>query len=135
MSTKEQIRTTVLRGEKYCGSREISPFSLPTQREVQVLMYQAMGLTNDEIARKLGISWRTVKNHNNTLHKRLNVGTRGELGAIFWHSLSALSRSKPEFTLEDLQATLIQQAKNPDKNDLTAAATRVGKLFEDSKGS
>jgi DNA-binding NarL/FixJ family response regulator len=62
--------------------RESSARSL-TPREVEVLRLLQSGFANKEIARALGISTRTVKNHLHTVYDKLNVHTRGEASARF----------------------------------------------------
>lgn len=47
-----------------------------TQREVQILQHVAEGLANKEIARKLSISERTVKNHLSNIMEKLHVNSR-----------------------------------------------------------
>jgi two-component system nitrate/nitrite response regulator NarL len=51
----------------------------PREREVLVLIEQ--GMTNKEIARRLGIEVRTVKNHVHNLLEKLRVRRRGEAAA------------------------------------------------------
>jgi DNA-binding NarL/FixJ family response regulator len=99
--TLQDLRSTVasvLRGETVCPPgvvgalvRHISDLAAPdhdlvdnghlTSREREVLFLIEEGLTNKEIARRLGIEERTVKNHvHNVLHK-LRVRHRGEAAA------------------------------------------------------
>lgn len=47
-----------------------------TQREVEILQHVAGGLANKEIARALGISERTVKNHLSNIMGKLQVNSR-----------------------------------------------------------
>jgi len=49
-----------------------------TQREYQVIMLVARGLSNKEVARHLGISDGTVKLHMNKIIKKLGVKSRYE---------------------------------------------------------
>lgn len=54
-----------------------SPESLGlTDRETEVLSAVARGLSNSEIAKKLFLSEKTVKNHINRIFRKLNVSTR-----------------------------------------------------------
>jgi two-component system nitrate/nitrite response regulator NarL len=50
-----------------------------TSREREVLVFIEQGLTNKEIARRLGIEERTVKNHVHNLLEKLRVRHRGAL--------------------------------------------------------
>jgi two-component system, NarL family, response regulator NreC len=50
-----------------------------TVREAEVLRLIALGHTNTEIARQLGVSARTVETHRANVHGKLGVRTRAEL--------------------------------------------------------
>jgi two-component system, NarL family, nitrate/nitrite response regulator NarL len=52
----------------------------PREREILVLIEE--GLSNKEIARRLSIEVRTVKNHVHSLLEKLNVHRRGEAAAL-----------------------------------------------------
>ena len=58
------------------GARRLTP------RETQILFDLERGATNKEIARRLGISAATVKNHVHHLLEKLEVRRRQEAGAI-----------------------------------------------------
>lgn len=47
-----------------------------TQREIEILQHVAGGLANKEIARRLTISERTVKNHLSNIMEKLHVNSR-----------------------------------------------------------
>ncbi len=49
------------------------PPDYPTQRQLQVLLLAAKGLTFQQIADRLGISLYTVKSHAQALHHNLEV--------------------------------------------------------------
>ena len=53
-----------------------------TRREVEVLKLIAEGLFNKEIASKLDISERTVKNHVSNIFKKIDVSDRTQ-AAVF----------------------------------------------------
>jgi DNA-binding NarL/FixJ family response regulator len=52
------------------------PYERLTQRELEVLQSAADGLTNREIAERLFISEKTVKNHISNIFSKLNVNDR-----------------------------------------------------------
>ena len=52
-----------------------------TSREAEVLGLLAAGLSNAQIADRLGLSGRTVGNHVSAILRKLGVRTRGEAGA------------------------------------------------------
>jgi len=57
--------------------KEVVPLVTPvTQREVEILQHVAAGLANKEIASRLGISERTVKNHLSNIMEKLQVNSR-----------------------------------------------------------
>ncbi len=61
------------RGRCGCGAGHL------TNREIEVLRLAAMGLSSNEIARKLGISPRTVDDHLSVMRQRVGAADRGEL--------------------------------------------------------
>jgi two-component system nitrate/nitrite response regulator NarL len=96
-----ELKTTVagvVRGETVCppsvvgvlvrhvsdaAASECGPVddSRLTCREREVLVLIELGLTNKEIARRLGIEERTVKNHVHSVLEKLRVHHRGEAAA------------------------------------------------------
>jgi two-component system, NarL family, response regulator NreC len=83
----EAIRLAA-RGEEYVSPRvaerlQVLRHSLAggelSVREVEVLRLIALGHTSVEVARKLGISPRTVETHRAHIHTKLVVRTRAEL--------------------------------------------------------
>ena len=50
----------------------------PTDRELEVLLAYAHGRTVSETAAQLGITRSTVKNHLQSLYRKLEVGNRTE---------------------------------------------------------
>ena len=68
------------RAETPAASR---PLHSLTSRERQVLSHLSSGLTNREIALKLGLSVKTVKQHKTLLFAKIGVRNRVEATAIF----------------------------------------------------
>lgn len=58
-------------------AKDLAPVLAPlTHREVEILHHVAAGLANKEIAHRLGISERTVKNHLSNIMEKLQVNSR-----------------------------------------------------------
>lgn len=57
-----------------------------SEREQQVLVLVAKGLCNGDIAKKLGVSEKTVRHHITHIFAKLGVETRAELIALAWES-------------------------------------------------
>ncbi|WP_203840676.1 LuxR C-terminal-related transcriptional regulator [Winogradskya humida] len=87
------IAAALLRGmgRRGAGVREQASRMTPREREVLVLL--EAGLSNKEIARRLSIEIRTVKNHVHNLMEKLNVRRRGEAAALMLSQRFALDLS------------------------------------------
>lgn len=66
-----------------------------TAREVEILELIAAGLTNREIARRLVITEKTVKNHAHQIYKRLGAAGR-EHAAARWLELNSATGEEPD---------------------------------------
>jgi DNA-binding NarL/FixJ family response regulator len=64
-------RATLERGEERKGGE-------PSDRELEILLLVARGLSNRQIATSLSLSEATVKRHLANLYAKMNVGSRGE---------------------------------------------------------
>ncbi len=58
------------------------PSPILTRRQIHIAQLVSTGLSNKEIAQKLGIEVTTVKNHVHQLLGKLNVKRRGQIAAI-----------------------------------------------------
>jgi len=58
------------------------PAALLTERQTEILSAATRGLTNDDIARQLGITSSCVKQHLSAVFQKLGVATRAEAVAI-----------------------------------------------------
>jgi two-component system nitrate/nitrite response regulator NarL len=76
------IAAALLRGMGLRGSGVRARADRMTHREREVLVLIEAGLSNKEIARKLNIEIRTVKNHVHNLMEKLDVRRRGEAAAL-----------------------------------------------------
>ncbi len=63
-------------------STAISPLSVLTKREIEVMDLIAYGYSNSDIAKILVISEHTVKDHTKHIYKKLDVHSRFELAAL-----------------------------------------------------
>lgn len=71
------------------GEKPHSPFTLLTERELDVLQEVARGLSNKQIASTLHISEETVKVHIRNLLRKLNVRSRVAATVLFFESRGA----------------------------------------------
>lgn len=76
------------------GSRAAEPLAGLTAREREVLALVAAGLANKQVARRLGISERTVKAHLTSVFSRLGVEDRTQ--AALWAQRHGLGGSVEE---------------------------------------
>jgi len=67
----------VLRGNQYNSKPEAEDYGL-TERELQILQLLAEADTYKQIAEKLFISEKTVRNHIHNLYKKIHVSSRAE---------------------------------------------------------
>lgn len=65
------------------GMAEADPATPLTRRQTQVVALVALGLTNEQVARRLGLSPRTVRKHLESLFARTGATSRTEL-AVLW---------------------------------------------------
>jgi DNA-binding NarL/FixJ family response regulator len=61
------------------GSLSVNPFRNLTERERQVLDLIGAGHTNNEVAKQLNLSVRTVENHRSRIRSKLGAFTRADL--------------------------------------------------------
>ncbi|EFE0688449.1 nitrate/nitrite response regulator protein NarP [Escherichia coli] len=78
----ERVNQYLLREREMFGAEE-DPFSVLTERELDVLHELAQGLSNKQIASVLNISEQTVKVHIRNLLRKLNVRSRVAATILF----------------------------------------------------
>ncbi len=71
-------------GEKKIVARLSDPLGGLTAREREVLYWLALGLTNKEIAKKMILSEKTVKNHVSRILKKLELTDRTKAAVLAW---------------------------------------------------
>ncbi|MBL7501502.1 response regulator transcription factor [Frankia sp. CNm7] len=72
-----------------------------TEREDQILGLLEYGLSNQQIADRLGIELRTVKNHVHHILRKLGVSRRGEAVAVFRAARTGSVPSQPVYAQDD----------------------------------
>ncbi len=72
------VRALGKRAVAWNGDEDQEPMEMPTEREAEVLQQVAQGLSNKQIALKLGISENTVKYHIASIYSKLGVNNRTE---------------------------------------------------------
>lgn len=73
-----EVRAFLASGETVDANRPAQPLAALTTREQQVLELLARGLSNDEIAERLGIAAKTVRNQVSAIFDKLQVSTRAQ---------------------------------------------------------
>ncbi|RPH65460.1 MAG: alpha/beta fold hydrolase [Burkholderiales bacterium] len=74
----QELRSFLGTGEVAAGDRAAPAFPTLTAREQQVLELLARGLANEEIAERLGIAAKTVRNQVSAIFDKLQVSTRAQ---------------------------------------------------------
>ena len=70
------------------------PMQLLTPREAEIVQLLADGLSNKQIARCLGITDATVKNHVHNILEKLDVSSRGAAAACYRRTVSLTGASR-----------------------------------------
>lgn len=71
------------------SAAEPSPFERLTVREQDIARRVVEGLSNEEIAERLSISEATVKAHLTSIFQKLRVRSRGQLSALYHHTVAS----------------------------------------------
>lgn len=72
-----------MRGEKP-GPAGVNPYTTLSEREMEVLLLLAEGLSNSEIARRLVLSEKTVKSHVSNILNKLHLADRTQAAILAW---------------------------------------------------
>lgn len=79
-----RIAARVIKTFRSLETKEASPFTTLTERELDVLKMIAKGNTNDQIAEQLVISVGTVKGHVSNILSKLHLVDRTQAAAYAW---------------------------------------------------
>ena len=74
-NSSEQIKKIKLLCSRYCHDNSVTGDAL-TERETQVLMMMASGLSRSEAASEINVSVSTIKRHIETCYRKLGVNNR-----------------------------------------------------------
>ncbi|WNF27941.1 LuxR C-terminal-related transcriptional regulator [Streptomyces sp. C11-1] len=69
-------------GRAMAGGRQVMDFAALTERELEVLVLLASGEQNRWLARRLGITERTVRAHTSSIVRKLNLKSRFEAAIV-----------------------------------------------------
>ncbi len=81
-------------GRRQNGSNVQGPVQSLTPREAEIVQLLADGLPNKQIARRLGITDATVKNHVHNILEKLDVSSRGAAAACYRRTVSPTGASR-----------------------------------------
>ncbi|MFE2204033.1 MULTISPECIES: helix-turn-helix domain-containing protein [Streptomyces] len=81
MMADERMRTGGRAGDAVGGRPEMD-FATLTERELEVLVLLASGEQNRWLARRLGITERTVRAHTSSIVRKLNLKSRFEAAIV-----------------------------------------------------
>ena len=87
-----EIARMVVRSFKQAQVNSVATEDL-SAREMEILILLAEGLSNKEIAARLGVSTGTVRTHVEHILHKLHVRCRGEAAAIYFQSKSTASEA------------------------------------------
>jgi two-component system, NarL family, response regulator LiaR len=79
-----RIASRVIKTFQSLETKEASPFTMLTEREMEILKMIAKGQANDQIAEELVISVGTVKGHVSNILSKLHLVDRTQAAAYAW---------------------------------------------------
>ncbi len=79
-----RVAARIVQDMQSAGQEHINPFSLLSDRELEVLRLIAMGATNQEIAGRLVIGESTVKSHVSSIFSKLHLSDRTQAAVYAW---------------------------------------------------
>lgn len=90
--SEDRLSQTVRRLWRYRRSATVQKASdALTERQIQIIELVLLGLSNKDIARALGLSPFTVRNHMSLLFRAFQISHRSELAAVAHHQGICLS--------------------------------------------
>ena len=81
-------------GRRQSSGNVQGPMQSLTPREEEIVQLLADGLSNKQIARRLGITDATVKNHVHNILEKLDVSSRGAAAACYRRTVSVTGASR-----------------------------------------
>jgi DNA-binding NarL/FixJ family response regulator len=100
---------TDVTGQSIAAGRPIAPVHL-TPRESQIVQFVVLGESNKQIARRLGISDYTVRDHVSNLLRKAGAKKRSRLGALLATPASQIRPQALLFERSGAAATLPKDA-------------------------
>ena len=92
--SEDRVLQTVRRLWRYRRSATVQQASdALTERQIQIIELVGLGLSNKDIARALGLSPFTVRNHMSLLFRAFQISHRSELAAVAHHQ--GISQPRP----------------------------------------
>ncbi len=107
--SEDRVLQTVRRLWRYRRSATVQQASdVLTERQIQIIELVGLGLSNKDIARALGLSPFTVRNHMSLLFRAFQISHRSELAAVAHHQGLCLPQPESASRPSGVCATISQ---------------------------